>query len=78
MKIFQSITSELDLHDLKISQVLFVTDNFEEAKAASQVHMSTAVSIRPGTRALPEVHKFETVTTFDSLFELFEFANHKQ
>jgi len=76
LKIFEAIKAQLELNDLKIGQVLFVTDNFEEAKSASQVHMSTVVSIRPGTRALPDGHKFKTITTFDSLFEMFEFAEN--
>nr|XP_017191387.1 probable bifunctional methylthioribulose-1-phosphate dehydratase/enolase-phosphatase E1 1 isoform X3 [Malus domestica] len=48
----------------KPSEVLFVTDVFQEAVAAKAAGLGVAVSIRPGNGALPENHGFMTITSF--------------
>lgn len=46
------------------SQVLFVTDIYEEAVAASQAGLDVVISIRPGNLPLPENHGFKTIKSF--------------
>jgi len=46
------------------SQVLFVTDIYEEAVAANQAGLDVVISIRPGNLPLPENHGFKTVKSF--------------
>ncbi|TQE04925.1 hypothetical protein C1H46_009396 [Malus baccata] len=48
----------------KPSEVLFVTDVFQEAVAAKAAGLEVIVSIRPGNGALPENHGFKTITSF--------------
>ncbi|XP_048442911.1 probable bifunctional methylthioribulose-1-phosphate dehydratase/enolase-phosphatase E1 1 isoform X1 [Pyrus x bretschneideri] len=48
----------------KPSEVLFVTDVFQEAAAAKAAGLEVIVSIRPGNGALPENHGFKTITSF--------------
>ena len=49
------------------SQVLFITDIFEEAVAAQKAGISTVLSVRPGNAPLPANHGMHTVTSFDGL-----------
>lgn len=49
------------------SDVLFLTDVYEEAEAASEVGLEVILSVREGNAPLPEIHPFRTVTTFDDI-----------
>ncbi|ONI12711.1 hypothetical protein PRUPE_4G180000 [Prunus persica] len=51
----------------KPSQVLFVTDVFQEAVAAKEAGLEVIVSIRPGNGPLPENHGFKTVNSFSEI-----------
>ncbi|KAK9907193.1 hypothetical protein M0R45_002195 [Rubus argutus] len=46
------------------SEVLFVTDVFQEAVAAKAAGLEVIVSIRPGNGPLPDNHGFKTINTF--------------
>ncbi|CAL8151138.1 unnamed protein product [Prunus armeniaca] len=48
----------------KPSQVLFVTDVFQEAVAAKEAGLEVIISIRPGNGPLPENHGFKTINSF--------------
>ncbi|KAF0975180.1 hypothetical protein FDP41_005933 [Naegleria fowleri] len=49
------------------SEILFLTDNIGEAEAAREAGVDAVLSVRPGTKALPENHTFEAVTSFNDL-----------
>lgn len=49
------------------SDILFVTDIYEEAVAAAQAGLHAVISVRPGNAALPEGNTFKTITSFDQL-----------
>jgi len=51
-----------------IKKILFVTDNIEEANAATNVEMNCALSVRPGTKELPADCPFSQITSFLQLF----------
>ncbi|KAM0935895.1 putative 2-hydroxy-3-keto-5-methylthiopentenyl-1-phosphate phosphatase [Dioscorea sansibarensis] len=46
------------------SQILFLTDVYQEAVAAKAAGVEAIISIRPGNAPLPENHGFRTVTSF--------------
>ncbi|CAL4964551.1 unnamed protein product [Urochloa decumbens] len=46
------------------SQILFLTDVYQEATAAKAAGVEVLISIRPGNTPLPENHGFQTITTF--------------
>ncbi|PVH39113.1 hypothetical protein PAHAL_5G437400 [Panicum hallii] len=46
------------------SQILFLTDVYQEATAAKAAGLEVLISIRPGNAPLPENHGFQTITTF--------------
>ncbi|KAG2587588.1 hypothetical protein PVAP13_5NG159300 [Panicum virgatum] len=46
------------------SQILFLTDVYQEATAAKAAGLEVLISIRPGNTPLPENHGFQTITTF--------------
>ncbi|PNT59237.1 hypothetical protein POPTR_001G399000v4 [Populus trichocarpa] len=48
----------------KPSDILFVTDVFQEAFAAKGAGLDVMISIRPGNAPLPENHGFKTITSF--------------
>lgn len=48
----------------KPSEILFVTDVFQEAVAAKAAGLEVIVSIRPGNGPLPDNHGFRTVNSF--------------
>jgi 2,3-diketo-5-methylthio-1-phosphopentane phosphatase len=52
------------------SQILFVTDNVNEAIAAKIVGYNVVLSVRPGTAKLPENHGFPVVTSFDQILKI--------
>lgn len=51
----------------KTSQILFVTDVYEEAIAANFAGLEVILSIRPGNGALPENHGFRTIRSFSEI-----------
>lgn len=51
----------------KPSQILFVTDVYQEAVAAKSSGLEVLISIRPGNAPLPEDHGFETIRSFDEI-----------
>ncbi|OEL32441.1 putative bifunctional methylthioribulose-1-phosphate dehydratase/enolase-phosphatase E1 [Dichanthelium oligosanthes] len=46
------------------SQILFLTDVYQEATAAKAAGLEVLISIRPGNAPLPENHGFQTITSF--------------
>ncbi|XP_020571807.1 probable bifunctional methylthioribulose-1-phosphate dehydratase/enolase-phosphatase E1 1 [Phalaenopsis equestris] len=46
------------------SQILFITDVYQEAVAAKAAGLDVIISVRPGNAPLPDCHGFETVTSF--------------
>ncbi|KAF7035049.1 hypothetical protein CFC21_045980 [Triticum aestivum] len=46
------------------SQILFLTDVYQEATAARDAGLKVLISIRPGNAPLPEDHGFQTITSF--------------
>ncbi|RZC46538.1 hypothetical protein C5167_039485 [Papaver somniferum] len=49
------------------SEILFVTDVFQEAVAAKEAGLEVIISVRPGNAPLPETHEFKTVTSFSEI-----------
>ncbi|KAL8510216.1 hypothetical protein ACS0TY_017146 [Phlomoides rotata] len=49
------------------SQILFVTDVYEEATAAKAAGLDVIISIRPGNGPLPDNHGFQTVGSFSEI-----------
>ncbi|KAM5586059.1 putative bifunctional methylthioribulose-1-phosphate dehydratase/enolase-phosphatase E1 1 [Rosa sericea] len=49
------------------SEVLFVTDVFQEAVAAKAAGLEVIVSIRPGNGPLPDSHGFKTINSFSEI-----------
>lgn len=70
LNIYSKISSD---HDISINDILFVTDNINEAIASKKAGMETLVSIRPGNAPLPDDHSFKTIQTFDEIFNLYQF-----
>ncbi|XP_074575025.1 putative bifunctional methylthioribulose-1-phosphate dehydratase/enolase-phosphatase E1 [Curcuma longa] len=48
----------------KPSQILFVTDVYQEAVAAKAAGLDVLISVRPGNAVLPENHGFKTIRSF--------------
>ncbi|PIA36629.1 hypothetical protein AQUCO_03300079v1 [Aquilegia coerulea] len=48
----------------KPSEILFLTDVFQEAVAAKAAGLEVIISVRPGNAPLPENHEFKTVRSF--------------
>ncbi|ONK77248.1 uncharacterized protein A4U43_C02F4600 [Asparagus officinalis] len=48
----------------KPSQILFVTDVYQEAVAAKAAGLEVMISVRPGNAPLPENHGFKTIKSF--------------
>lgn len=49
-------------------EVMFLTDNLDEARAAREAGIGRVIlSVRPGNAPLPEDHGFEEVTRFDGI-----------
>ncbi|XP_061350950.1 probable bifunctional methylthioribulose-1-phosphate dehydratase/enolase-phosphatase E1 [Gastrolobium bilobum] len=51
----------------KPSDILFVTDVFQEATAAKAAGLEVIISIRPGNGPLPENHGFKTIKSFSEI-----------
>ncbi|RLM68963.1 hypothetical protein C2845_PM17G09180 [Panicum miliaceum] len=49
------------------SQILFVTDVYQEATAAKNAGFDVIISIRPGNAPLPENHDFRTIKSFSEI-----------
>lgn len=49
------------------SQILFITDVYQEAIAAKAAGLDVIISIRPGNAPLPNNHGFETVASFTEI-----------
>ncbi|KAJ0988856.1 hypothetical protein J5N97_007212 [Dioscorea zingiberensis] len=49
------------------SQILFLTDVYQEAVAAKAAGLEVIISIRPGNAPLPENHGFRTITSFTDI-----------
>lgn len=64
---YREITLSLNVDDA--SEILFVTDVFEEASAAASAGMHVVISVRPGTAPLPDSQPFpfKRVTSFDEI-----------
>ncbi|KAL0682189.1 hypothetical protein Bca4012_049036 [Brassica carinata] len=64
-KSYKEITETLGVDDP--SEILFVTDVYQEATAAKAAGLEAIISIRPGNASLPENHGFKTVTSFSQI-----------
>ncbi|KAG8386326.1 hypothetical protein BUALT_Bualt03G0137300 [Buddleja alternifolia] len=64
-KSYIGITESLGVDDP--SQILFVTDVYQEATAARAAGLEVIISIRPGNGPLPENHGFDTITSFSEI-----------
>ncbi|KAG7537828.1 Class II aldolase/adducin N-terminal domain superfamily [Arabidopsis suecica] len=64
-KSYKEITETLGMDDP--SEILFVTDVYQEATAAKAAGLEAIISIRPGNAPLPENHGFKTVTSFSQI-----------
>uniref|UniRef100_A0A1J3D0G0 Probable bifunctional methylthioribulose-1-phosphate dehydratase/enolase-phosphatase E1 n=1 Tax=Noccaea caerulescens TaxID=107243 RepID=A0A1J3D0G0_NOCCA len=62
---YKEITETLGVDDP--SEILFVTDVYQEATAANAAGLEAIISIRPGNASLPENHGFKTVTSFSQI-----------
>ncbi|KAI3702840.1 hypothetical protein L6452_28593 [Arctium lappa] len=51
----------------KPSEILFVTDVFQEAVAAKAAGLEVIISVRPGNGPLPENHGFTTIKSFTEI-----------
>ncbi|XP_057453477.1 probable bifunctional methylthioribulose-1-phosphate dehydratase/enolase-phosphatase E1 [Lotus japonicus] len=51
----------------KPSDILFVTDVFQEATAAKAAGLEVIISIRPGNAPLPENHGLKTISSFSEI-----------
>ncbi|XP_050943885.1 probable bifunctional methylthioribulose-1-phosphate dehydratase/enolase-phosphatase E1 isoform X2 [Cucumis melo] len=51
----------------KPSEILFVTDVFQEAVAAKAAGLDVNISIRPGNAPLPDNHGFKTIQSFSEI-----------
>lgn len=64
-KSYVEITESLGVDDP--SEILFVTDVYQEATAAKAAGLEVTISVRPGNGPLPENHGFRTVNSFSEI-----------
>ncbi|KAL1813060.1 hypothetical protein ACET3Z_023125 [Daucus carota] len=64
-KSYLEISEYLGVH--KPSDILFVTDVYQEGVAAKAAGLDVIISVRPGNGPLPENHGFKTVTSFSEI-----------
>ncbi|GJT12481.1 probable bifunctional methylthioribulose-1-phosphate dehydratase/enolase-phosphatase E1 [Tanacetum coccineum] len=64
-KSYVEISESLGVH--KPSEVLFVTDIYQEAVAAKAAGLEVMISVRPGNGPLPENHGFKTIKSFSEI-----------
>eukprot|EP00026_Physarum_polycephalum_P015737 Phypoly_transcript_16489.p1 GENE.Phypoly_transcript_16489~~Phypoly_transcript_16489.p1 ORF type:complete len:256 (+),score=37.89 Phypoly_transcript_16489:90-857(+) len=69
---YTSIASSIGVEP---KNVLFLTDLYQEAVAASQAQFHVCISVRPGNQPLPADNPFPTVSDFTTLFPLYQFNN---
>ncbi|CAI9784220.1 unnamed protein product [Fraxinus pennsylvanica] len=62
---YVEITESLGVYNP--SEILFVTDVYQEATAAKSAGLEVIISIRPGNGPLPENHGFKTVKSFSEI-----------
>lgn len=62
---YVEISESLGVH--KPSEILFVTDVYQEAVAAKAAGLEVVISIRPENGPLPENHGFRTITSFSEI-----------
>ncbi|XP_021983845.1 probable bifunctional methylthioribulose-1-phosphate dehydratase/enolase-phosphatase E1 1 isoform X1 [Helianthus annuus] len=62
---YVEISESLGVH--KPSEILFVTDVYQEAVAAKAAGLEVLISLRPGNGSLPENHGFKTVKSFSEI-----------
>lgn len=49
-------------------KILFITDNYLEAVAASESGLSVCLSVRPGTKELPKDNQYPVINSFEELW----------
>jgi methionine salvage enolase-phosphatase E1 len=54
---------------------LFVSDNFDEVKAAVSINMNSVIAVRKGNKELPSDCPYKTYESFAGLFEDYEFVS---
>ncbi|XP_076896300.1 putative bifunctional methylthioribulose-1-phosphate dehydratase/enolase-phosphatase E1 1 isoform X2 [Bidens hawaiensis] len=64
-KSYVEISESLGVH--KPSEILFVTDVYQEAVAAKAAGLEVVISVRPGNGPLPENHGFKTIKSFSEI-----------
>ncbi|KAK4484709.1 hypothetical protein RD792_007301 [Penstemon davidsonii] len=64
-KSYIEITESLGVDDP--SQIVFITDIYQEATAAKAAGLEVIISVRPGNGPLPENHGFRTITSFSEI-----------
>ncbi|XP_009785430.1 putative bifunctional methylthioribulose-1-phosphate dehydratase/enolase-phosphatase E1 1 [Nicotiana tabacum] len=64
-KSYQEITASLGVD--KPSDILFVTDVYQEATAAKAAGLEVIISVRPGNGPLPDNHGFRTIRSFSEI-----------
>ncbi|KVI10469.1 Class II aldolase/adducin N-terminal [Cynara cardunculus var. scolymus] len=64
-KSYVEISESLGVH--KPSEILFITDIFQEAVAAKAAGLEVVISVRPGNGPLPENHGFKTIKSFSEI-----------
>jgi len=68
--IFEKISKEMESKgkkNVRIEQLLFVTDNILEAQAAVKKNLHVVLADRPGNKPLPEGHCFDVIKSFKYL-----------
>ncbi|XP_055809043.1 probable bifunctional methylthioribulose-1-phosphate dehydratase/enolase-phosphatase E1 1 isoform X2 [Solanum dulcamara] len=64
-KSYHEITASLGVDNP--SEILFVTDVYQEAIAAKPAGLEVIISVRPGNGALPDNHGFRTIKSFSEI-----------
>ncbi|KAK9056956.1 hypothetical protein SSX86_024321 [Deinandra increscens subsp. villosa] len=64
-KSYVEISESLGVH--RPSDILFVTDVYQEAVAAKAAGLDVLISVRPGNGSLPENHGFKTIKSFSEI-----------
>jgi enolase-phosphatase E1 len=54
---------------------LFVSDNFDEVKAAVSINMNSVIAVRKGNKELPSDCPYKTYDSFVGLFEDYDFVS---
>lgn len=51
----------------KPAQIIFATDNIQEAEAASKAGWQVGLTVRPGNKPLPAQHNFRVIDSMQDL-----------